>query len=162
MITYTLVGLGDVIGSHENLASGHFLRRDTRYDYRHAFEAMQRHTYAMIMYASIDETPNVELAATRTYDALQEALASLNEYNELVLQDHDIPQHEKDLRLETSGRVADILWDYYRSIILPVYYHALQGELLAGVQAIRDGNEIAEYLAEVNAFLNNISDVWII
>ena len=161
MIVYTLIGLGGVIGSHENLASGHFLRRDTRYDYRHAFEAMQRHTYAMIMYASIGEVYNVELAAERTYSALQEALASLDNYNYLVLQDYDIPQDEKDLRFETSARVADILLDYYINIIRPVYYSVSEGDLLSGVQAIRDGYEIADYLAEVNDFLNSISDAWI-
>ena len=162
MVAYTLVGLRGVISSHENLASGHFLRRDTRYDYRYAFEAMQRHTNAMLMYASIGEMANVHASESRAHNALQDAIASLAAYEQLVLQDEDISQNEKDLRLQTSGHVVEILWDYYNEIIRPVFYHAMEGDTAAGVQAIRDGQAIADYLAEVNVFLNNISDVWIV
>ncbi|MCL2168596.1 MAG: methyl-accepting chemotaxis protein, partial [Defluviitaleaceae bacterium] len=161
MVAYTLLGLQGVINSHENLASGHFLRRDTRYDYRHAFESMQRHTNAMLMYAAVGEGANVQASAARAHGALQDAIASLAEYDSLVLQDDDIPQHEKDLRLHTSNRVVNILWDYYNSIIRPVFYHAMDGNVAYGVQAIRDGQPIASYLTEVNDFLNGISDVWI-
>ena len=61
MIIYTLIGLVGIINSHENLASGHFPRRDTRYDYRHAFEAMIRHTNAMVMYSGVGDVNKIEL-----------------------------------------------------------------------------------------------------
>jgi len=54
MVAYSVIGLSGIIASHENLASGHFLRRDTRYDYRHAFESIQRHTNAMLLYSAVD------------------------------------------------------------------------------------------------------------
>jgi len=161
MVVYTLVGLRGVIHSHENLASGHFLRRDTRYDYRYAFETMQRHTNAMLMYGSVGDRANVELSASLAYDALLYAIDSLEEYKRLVFQDNDIPQDEKALREVTANRVIAILWDYHNGIIHPVFYLALEGDVAGGIQTIRDGQEIADYLNEVNTFLNSISDAWI-
>ncbi|MCL2853909.1 MAG: methyl-accepting chemotaxis protein [Defluviitaleaceae bacterium] len=161
MVTYTLVGLGGVINSHENLASGHFLRRDTRYDYRYAFETMQRHTNAMLMYGSIGDTGRVELSYSHINDALMHAIASLEEYKRLVMQDDDIPQDEKVLRDVTANRVINILLNYHASITRQVFHLALGGDVAGGVQAILDGREIAYYLYEVNAELNTISDVWI-
>ena len=161
MVIYTLIGLVGIINSHENLASGHFLRRDTRYDYRHAFEAMIRHTNAMVMYTGIGDISMIEQSSSHASDAFQEALASLLEYNRLVLADDDIPQDEKDLRLETSAQVASILEDYYTSVVMSVFQYAIDGDIQAGIMVLRGGAEIAAYLYEVNAFLNNISDVWI-
>ncbi|MCL2852325.1 MAG: methyl-accepting chemotaxis protein [Defluviitaleaceae bacterium] len=161
MITYTLVGLIGIIHSHENLASGHFLRRDTRYDYRHAFEAMQGHTNAMLMYAGIDDADNIELASYRAYEAFLDALSSLEAYNSLVIRDNDIPIQEKELRLVASNQVAAILEDYYRNVILIVLQYALGGDVAAGIQTIRDGQIISNHLYESNEFLNGISDVWI-
>ena len=161
MVGYTLLGLREIISSHENLASGHFLRRDTRYDYRHAFEAMQRHTNAMIVYSGTGDDANVELSAALAYQAYLDALASLDEYNKLVAADEDIPLDEKNLRWETSALVADILGQYFREIVSVVYLHSLEGNLSAGIQTIHEGQEIAAHLDEVNDFLNSISDVWI-
>ena len=161
MVAYTLLGMRGIIRSHENLASGHFIRRDTRYDYRHAFEAMQRHTNAMIMYASIGDTANIEIEGAYAYEAYLDALASLQAYNYLVLADDDIPQHEKDLRLATSMQVSGILEDYYRSVVLTVLQYSLDGDVSGGIQTKHNGQAISDHLMEVNEFLNSISDVWI-
>ena len=161
MVMYTIIGLGGVIDSHENLASGHFPRRDTRYDYRHAFEAVIRHTNAMVMYASVGDMGMIERSSLHARDAFLDALASLLEYNRLVLRDDDIPQHEKDLRLETSAQVASILEDYYNNVVQTVFRYSIDGDVQAGIGALSDGEEIAAHLYEVNAFLNSISDEWI-
>ncbi|MCL2234916.1 MAG: methyl-accepting chemotaxis protein [Defluviitaleaceae bacterium] len=161
MIGFAIIGLQGIINSHENLAEGHFLRRDTRFDYRHAFEAMQRHTYAMITYAGIGEQQNITISYGNARQALQDALDSLAAYNDLVYRDDDIPQHEKELRWRTSSQVADILWVYYENIIYIVYQRALVGDMVGGVQAIRDGGVISDDLHGVNETLNGISDVWI-
>ena len=160
MVAYTLIGLRGIIGSYENLIEGHYHRRDTRYDYKHSFEAIQGHTNAMLAYGSIGDTVSVEASASRAHDAYMDALASLEAYNQLVRTDNDIPSHEKDLRWATSGQVADILGDYYRTVVLSVKQHAMNGDVAAGLQAVHNGQAISTHLAEANAFLNNISDVW--
>ena len=161
MVVYTIIGLGGVIDSHENLASGHFPRRDTRYDYRHAFEAMIRHTNAMVMHSGIGDTYMIHQSSAYATSAFRDALASLLEYDRLVLADDDIPQNEKELRLSTSAQVASILEYYYVRVVQSVFLHSMNGDIQAGIQALSDGQEIANNLYEVNAFLNNISDVWI-
>ena len=161
MIFYTIFGLGGIISSHENLASGHFPRRDTRYDYRHAFEAMIRHTNAMVMYSGVGNISRIEQSSLLAHAAFQDALASLAEYDRLVLRDDDIPSDEKDLRTRTSAQVAAILEDYYTRVVRAVFQHAIDGNMEAGIQALSDGQEIANHLYEVNMFLNSISDVWI-
>ena len=161
MIIYTLIGLVGIINSHENLASGHFPRRDTRYDYRHAFEVMIRHTNAMVMFAGVGDINMIRQSSSLAQDAFRDALESLLEYNSLVLKDDDIPQNEKDLRLATSAQVASILEDYFTSVIQTVYQHSIDGNVSAGILTLAEGEEIAAHLYEVNAFLNNISDVWI-
>ena len=160
MVGLTLVGLRGTIASYENLIEGHYLRRDSRYDYRHSFESLQRHTNAMLVYAGINDTDSIEMSASYAHDAYRNALASLNDYNRLVLADDDIPLQEKNLRLETSGQVADILENYYTKVVISVYQYALYGDVAAGLQAIHQGQEISDRLAEVNEFLNGISDVW--
>ena len=161
MTAFTLVGLMSIIYSHENLASGHFPRRDTRYDYRHAFEAMLRHTNAMVMYSSIEDMYMIERSSSLANEAFQFALESLNEYNHLVLLDGDIPAHEKEQRWEASSQVALILTEYYENVVLAVYRYALEGNVYAGISAIYAGGEIADRLYSANAYLNSISDIWI-
>ena len=161
MIAYTLVGLRGVINSHENLASGHFVRRDTRFDYRHAFEAMQRHTNAMLMYASVSDIGSIEASSALAQTAFTDALASLNAYNTLVLADDDIPQSERNQRFTTSAQVVSILEEYNRSVVRAVMEHAMAGDVAAGIRAIRDGQEIANNLFQTNEALNSISDAWI-
>ena len=160
LVAYALVGLRSVIGSYENLLSGHYLRRDTRYEYRHAFEAMQRYTYAMLVYAGVGDIKNVELSAILANDALNDTIASLDEYDGLVAADNDILDEEKSLRWLTSRHVREILYEYNDNIILAVKQYALEGDAASGLQALQDGQQISDNLAEVNAFLNNISDVW--
>ena len=161
MVAYTLIGLRGIIGSYENLTEGHFPRRDTRFEYRHAFESMQRHTNAMLMYAGIGDTANIELSYSRAYKALQDAFASIDDYLQLVANDDFIPPENKELRRATSEQVKDILRNYHRSIVYSVFHYALEGDVAAGIQTLQDGQRIYDHLAEVNAFLNNISDVWI-
>ena len=161
MVIFTLIGLVGIIDSHENLASGHFPRRDARYDYRHAFEAMIRHTNAMVMYSGVGDIVMVEQSSFLAQAAFQEALASLSEYNRLVLVDDDIPNDEKELRLATSAQVASILEDYYTGVVQAVFQYAVDGNAEDGIRSLRGGEEIAAHLYEVNAFLNSISDVWI-
>ena len=161
MVVYTVLGLGGIIDSHENLASGHFPRRDTRFDYRHAFEAMRRHTNAMLMYASVGETGRLEQSHSHAQAAFNDALASLLEYNRLVLMDDDIPQNEKNLRLDTSARVASILEEYYTEVVRTVFGYAREGDVSAGIRVLTAGVEIETRLYDMNAFLNSISDVWI-
>jgi len=160
MVAYTLLGLRGIIGSYENLVAGHYPRRDARFEYRHSFEAIQRHTNAMLAYASVGDRGSVELSASLAHDAYINTLASLDDYERLVLADDDIPSHEKDLRLATSGQVAEVLGDYYSVVVRAVLQHALEGDVAAGLQAILDGQQISDDLAEVNAFLNGISDRW--
>jgi len=162
MVAYTLLGLRGIIHSHENLSSGHYLRRDTRYDYRHAFEVMQKHSNALLIHAVTGDTATIELASSYAYAAFLDALASLEAYNYLVMEDDDIPGHEKELRVTTSNEIAAILEDYYRNIILMVLHYALEGDIAAGLQTIQDGQAISNQLSEANTFLNNISDVWIV
>ena len=161
MIAFTFTSLSGIIDSHENLQAGHFLRRDARYDYRYAFEVMNLHTNAMLMYSGIGDTTSIELSAQRAYAALQLALSSLQTYNNLVLADASIPEHEQQLRIATSGNVAQLLRDYHATVIQTVLQYALAGNIAAGVQTILDGQELANHLYEVNEFLNGISDVWI-
>ena len=97
----------------------------------------------------------------RASEAFQYALASLLEYNRLVLADDDIPQNEKDLRLATSSQAATILKDYYISVVQAVFQYAVEGNAAAGIQVLYDGEAIATHLYEVNAYLNSISDEWI-
>ena len=160
MVGLTLVGLRGIITSHENLAEGHYLRRDTRYDYRHSFEALRRHTNEMLVYGGVGDINSVEEAKRNAYTAYLSALASLDEYNRLVLADDDIPGDEKNLRIATSGQVAEILEEYYINIVLTASEYALMGDVATGLQAIYEGQDISNRLAEVNEFLNGISDVW--
>jgi len=69
MIGYTLVGLQGIIHSYENLVAGHWLRRDARFEYRYAFESMQRHANAMLMYAGIEDAASIQLS----FDAAERA-----------------------------------------------------------------------------------------
>ena len=161
MIVFTLIGLVGIINSHENLASGHFPRRDARYDYRHAFEVMIRHTNAMVMYSGVGDIAMVERSASHAHAAFQDALASLLEYDRLVHDDDDIPQNEKNLRHETSAQVVSILGDYYANVVRAVFQYAVEGDMQAGIQVLREGEVIAAHLHEVNEFLNGISDLWI-
>jgi len=160
MMTYSVTGLRQIIFAHENLAVGHWLRRDTRFDYRHAFEEMQRHTYAMLAYAAIGDTANIELSSSRAAGAFRATQASLDDYRRLVLLDTLIPDDEKELRRVTSERVDDILAEYFQSIVPVVFQHAMNGDVAAGIQALRDGQIIADRLDAANADLNIISDIW--
>ena len=160
MTSYTLVGLRGIIASHENIAAGHAYRRDTRYDYRHAFEAIQRHTYAMIVYGGLGDTNGVERSSSDARAAYMDALASLDEYNRLVFADDDIPAHEKELRWATSAQIADILGDYYRTVVETVRDYSMRGQTRMALRAIQAGQEISNHLAETNEFLNSISDAW--
>ncbi|MCL2350015.1 MAG: methyl-accepting chemotaxis protein [Defluviitaleaceae bacterium] len=161
MVGFTLVGMRGVIDSHENLSSGHYPRRDTRADYRHAFESMLRHTNAMLMYAGIGDVLNVERAHDAAYAAFRDALASLEAYDALVRIDGDIPQQEKELRWETSARVAAILENYYQSVIVTVLDYSMERQVALGLNTIRNGQGIINELNETNEFLNGISDAWI-
>ncbi|MDR2166319.1 MAG: methyl-accepting chemotaxis protein [Clostridiales bacterium] len=161
MVIYTIFGLQGIIRSHENLAAGHFIRRDTRYDYRHAFEAMQGHTNAMLMYAAVGDNARIQNSANSANRAFNDALASLEAYNALVRTDDDIPQHEREQRWATSANVAEILSEYYVAVIRSVFDYAMAGNVAAGVAAIHDGEAIANHLYAVNDYLNSISDRWI-
>lgn len=160
MVVYTVTGLRGIIFSHENLAVGHWPRRDTRFDYRHAFEEVQRHTYAMLAYAAIGDIFNIELSYSHAASAFRAAQASLDEYRRLALADILIPDEEKILRMNTSIQVDEVLEEYYQSIIPVVFLHAMNGDIAAGIQAIRNGTLIAERLEKVNVVLNSISDNW--
>ena len=161
MVGYTLVGMRGIISSHENLASGHFPRRDARYDYRHAFEAMLRHTNAMLMHGAAGDAGMVEESASLASLAYMSALDSIQAYNRLALADSRIPQREKEHRLETSARVAAILEEYYENVIAGARSHAVDGDAPGGIRALADGQGIADLLYETNAYLNSISDVWV-
>ena len=160
MMAYTLTGLQQIIFAHENLAVGHWPRRDTRFDYRHAFEEIQRHTYAMLVYASVGDTIGVESSFYHAKAAFQATQTSLDNYRRLVLADTLIPDNEKELRRVTSGQVDDVLAEYFQNIVPVVFLHAMDGDVAAGIQAIRDGQTIADRLASANADLNIISDIW--
>lgn len=161
MVAYTLVGLRGVIHSHENLINGHFLRRDARYEYRHAFEVMKRYTNAMIMFCAVGNRAGIENAAFLAGQAYWDAILSLREYDRLVLADDDIPPDEQELRLTTSARVAEILEYYYYNVVSLVLDYSLAGNTNAAVRTIRQGEDLALHLVETNIFLDNISDVWI-
>ena len=161
ILFYAIWALSGVIGSHENLAVGHFPRGSTRYDYRHAFEAMQRHTNAMLMYGAVGDTIGIHGAANGANEALNAAFQSLHDYDELVRIDESIIHEEKLLRWETSARVASILETYNQEIILRVRDYALAGDVAGGIQAVLDGQGITNYLFFVNDELNAISAVWI-
>ena len=160
MMAYTVTGLREIIFAHENLAVGHWPRRDTRFEYRHAFEEIQRYTYAMLVYAAIDDADNVELSFSNASAAFHATQASLEGYRQLMLADTLIPDHEKELRKVTSGYVDDILAEYFQEIVPVVFRYAIAGDVAAGIQAIRDGQSIADRLTAANAALNIISDVW--
>lgn len=161
MVAYTVVGLQSIIRSHENLASGHFLRRDTRYDYRQAFESIQRHTNAMFLYMATDDPANINASGVAARLAFEDALASIAEYDRLVLLDDDIPQHEKDLRWYTSAWVAGILAEYHYDVVEIIQAQLLSGDLWGARATLEQGAEIAERLHYANEVLNGISDVWI-
>ena len=160
MVGLTLLGLRGIITSYENLVEGHYLRRDSRFEYRHSFEAIMRHTNAMLVYSGVGDTNSIEEAKGYAYTAYQSSLASLGDYNRLVLADDDIPDDEKNLRIATSGQVADILREYYANIVEVVYGYALVGDVASGLLAIHQGQDISNRLADVNEFLNGISNVW--
>ncbi|MCL2839889.1 MAG: ATP-binding protein [Defluviitaleaceae bacterium] len=161
MIIYTLIGLRGIIYSHENLISGHFVRRDARFNYRFAHETMQRHVNAMILYGGAGDTANVELSYFHARNAFVDALLSLKLYNNLVIHDNDILPQEEDLRLKTSMQVALILDNYYNNVIQPVFQYALAGNVVAGMQVVENGAEISIHLEEANMFLDSLSDTWI-
>jgi len=161
MIAYTLIRLGGIIASYENLKNGHWPRRDTRYEYRHSFESMQRHANAMIMYASIGNTANIEQAFSNAQSAFQNALASLQAYDKLVTVDNEIPYYEKQLRHDTSRQAAEILESYYRNVLLSVFQYSMEGDFEAGIQTIWAGEEISNFLVQTNIFLDSISYDWI-
>ena len=160
MVAYTLIGFRGIITSYENLTTGHYLRRDARFEYRHSFEEIKRQTNAMLVYAGVGEIDNIMLSASRVYDAYIRALDSLEAYNQLVLADSDIPSQEQALRLDTSELVAKILENYYNTVVLAVRQYALVGDVAEGLRTINAGQEISENLEEVNVFLNGISDEW--
>ena len=161
MIMYTFTSLSGIINSHENLQEGHFLRRDARFEYRYAFEVMKRHTNAMLRCAGIGDTATIQISAMQAYDALQLALSSLEAYNNLVLADDSIPSDEQQLRLATSGNVAQLLVDYHERVIQAVLQYALTGDIVGGIQVILDGQALENHLYAVNQFLDSISDTWI-
>ena len=160
MMAYTVTGLREIIFAHENLAVGHWPRRDTRFDYRHAFEEIQRHTYAMLAYAAIGDATNVELSFYYASAAFRATQASLDDYRRLVLVDTLIPDNEKEQRRISSGYVDNVLAEYFQGIVPVVFQYAINGDVAAGIQAIRDGQPIADRLAEANTALNIISDIW--
>ena len=160
MMAYTVTGLREIIFAHENLAVGHWPRRDTRFDYRHAFEEVQRHTYAMLAYAAIGDTAGIESSFSDANLAFGAAQASLDDYRRLVLADTLIPDDEKAMRRVASGRVDDVLVEYFQGIVPVVFRYAMSGDVAAGIQAMRDGQAIADRLAAVNADLNVLSDIW--
>ena len=157
---YTVTGLREIIFAHENLAVGHWPRRDTRFEYRHAFEEIQRHTYAMLAYAAIGDTDGVESSFSHAAAAFLATKASLDDYRRLVLADTLIPDNEKAQRRIASGRVDDVLAEFYQGVVPVVFRNAMAGDVAAGVQAILDGRPIADRLAAANADLNVISDIW--
>lgn len=163
LMVYSVIGLGAIISSHENLASGHFLRRDTRYDYRHAFEAMQGHMNGMLASAAIQDTAGVDRYAMLAQEALVSAINSIQGpggYDELVRADDDIPQYQKELRWRTSAEVVGVLHEFNDKVIREVEKYARAYDVAGGIKAREDGYEVAERLMEVNDRLNAISDVW--
>ena len=156
----SVVRLQGIIASHENLGSGHFLRRDTRYDYRHAFEIMQRHINAMFMYYARNDSAGIVESGRQVQHGYELALRSIADYDALVLVDDDIPQHEKELRWYTSGWVAGILGDFMTQVVHPVEAQLLARDLAAAEATLLAGEEIEAYLDHANNVLNAISDVW--
>ena len=156
----SVVRLQGIIASHENLGSGHFLRRDTRYDYRHAFEIMQRHINAMFMYYARNDSAGIAESGREVQRGYELALRSIADYDALVLADDDIPQHEKELRWYTSGWVAGILGDFMTQVVHPVEAQLLARDLAGAEATLMAGQEIEDYLDHANNVLNNISDVW--
>ena len=160
MVAYSITGLREIIFAHENLALGHWPRRDTRFDYRHAFEEIQRHMYAMLAYAAVGDTANIELSFSHADTAFQASKASLEDYRRLVFADTLIPDNEKILRRDTSARVDSVLAEYFQGIVPVVFRYAMDGDVAAGIRTIRDGQVISGRLDQANHDLNIISDIW--
>ncbi|MCL2192430.1 MAG: methyl-accepting chemotaxis protein [Treponema sp.] len=160
MVAYSITGLRGIIFAHENLTLGHWPRRDTRFDYRHAFEEIQRHTYAMLAYAAVGDTANIELSFSNASTAFRATQASLDEYRRLAFADTLIPENEKILRRNTSAHVDDVLAEYFQSVVPVVFRHAMNGDVAAGIQTLLDGQAISYRLDQANHDLNIISDIW--
>ena len=162
MITYSVIGINMIVQSHENLVIGHWPRRDARADYRNAYERMMRYATAMILYASTEDIDRVHESFNESRQAFLDAQASIDDYNQLVARDNDIPQHEKEQRWAASAEVSAILDQFYQEVIREIYQYAVLFDKEGSLDVLHKSDPIANNLRRANADLNIISDIWIV